>query len=116
MKNKKNFKTDFRWSPDLPGSSVFFMEANKIKNMESKFSPLEDIFGLNEELRKIHIRELHQHIQDLYDEKDSLRETLEECFEEIDGKAMRIESLTKANEKLVKQVLELKAQLHDLLR
>lgn len=97
-------------------SLVFFMEANKTNNMEKKISPLDIAFIEDVELKTLHIQELYRHVQDLYEENDSQRETLEECFEEIDGKAMRIERLTKANEDLAKQVLELKAQLYDLLR
>ena len=78
--------------------------------------PQEDIFQLNEELQSTYIRGLHKHIQDLYDENDSLRETILECQEEIDGKAIRIQSMGETNVKLATQVLDLKAQLHDLLR
>ena len=84
--------------------------------MENKFNSLEDIFGIDEDLKTVYIRSLHQHIQDLYDEIDSRKENIGACCEEIDGKAMRIERLIKANEKLAKQVLELKAQIHDLLK
>jgi hypothetical protein len=78
--------------------------------------PQEDIFQLNEELQSTYIRGLHKHIQELYDENDSLRETVLECQEEIDGKAIRIQSMAETNANLVTQVLDLKAQLHDLLR
>jgi hypothetical protein len=78
--------------------------------------PQEDIFGLNDQLQSTYIRELHQHIQNQYDEIDSLRESIEECQEEIDGKAIRIQSMLETNANLVAQVLDLKAQLHDLLR
>ena len=78
--------------------------------------PQEDIFQLNGELQSTYIRELHQHIQNQYDEIDSLRETIQECQEEIDGKAARIRSILDTNEGLVTEVLNLKAQLHDLLR
>lgn len=81
-----------------------------------KQNPLEDIFQLEEELKSTYIRELHKHIQELYEENDSQRETIEECIEEIEGKAARIRSILDTNEKLVAQVLDLKAQLHDLLR
>lgn len=84
--------------------------------MQKKLNPLEDIFLLNEELQSTYIRGLHKHIQDQYDEIDSLKETIEECQEEIDSKAARIRSILDTNEGLVTEVLNLKAQLHDLLR
>jgi hypothetical protein len=69
---------------------------------------------------KAKLIELHnakdQHIQDLYNENDSQRETIEECCEEIDGKAIKIQSMLETNANLAAQVLDLKAQLHDLLR
>ena len=77
---------------------------------------LKDIFELDGELQSTYIRALHDHIQSLYEENDDLQEIIQECNEEIDGKAARIRSILDTNEKLAAEVLNLKAQLHDLLR
>lgn len=101
MKNKKNFKTDFRWSPDLPGSSVFFMEANKTNNMEKKtFNP--DAYLWDHDQKIEHITELYRHLEDLYDEADIMDQ--------------KIEKLVQVNQELVTEILGLKAKLYDLLR
>jgi aspartate aminotransferase-like enzyme len=140
-RNKKKLKSQVIGGSHTSGSSGFFLSVNKNKkiyNMKKQNQdplanlqdylnqcaadgielqkPQEDIFQLNEELQSTYIRGLHKHIQDLYDENDSLRETILECQEEIDGKAIRIQSMGETNAKLVTQVLDLKAQLHDLLR
>ena len=83
---------------------------------KQKSNQLKDIFELDGELQSTYIRALHDHIQSLYEENDDLQEIIEECNEEIDGKAIKIKSILETNEKLAAQVLDLKAQLHDLLR
>ena len=83
---------------------------------KQKSDQLEDMFLWSSDSLTTYVRSLHDHIQSLYEENDNLQEIIEECNEEIDGKAIKIKSILETNEKLAAQVLELKAQLHDLLR
>jgi len=112
----KELKSQLTCAAHLPGELGFFLSAIKNKKMNNKQNSLEDIFQLNEELKSTYIRELHKHIQELYDENDSQRKTIQECYEKIEDKATRIRSILDTNEKLAAQVLNLKAQLHDLLK
>jgi len=70
-----------------------------------------------------HIRELHQHIQDSYDEidrltmeNDCLKDDKECCNNTYDELQDKIKKLVEANLDLGGQVLKLKAELYDLLR
>jgi len=92
------------------------MQTKNKNNMKKVNQKKEEMLEWSSDSALTYIRALHEHIKNLYDENDNLQEIIEECNEEIDGKEMRIERLTKANEDLAKQVLELKAQIHDLLK
>ena len=70
----------------------------------------------SDDKKSSYIKELHAHIESLYEEIDLQQKDLNSYCDEVYQKDRQIDKLIDANQSLAKQVLDLKAQLYDLLR
>ena len=95
----------------------------KVRDYRKLKSSLHEMYLWDDDTKIRHIRELHQHIEDSYDEIDKLNLENDRLKDEINldesgfnDYENKIKKLVEANLDLGGQVLKLKAELYDLLR